>query len=248
MMPSSSENIQKIKKDFGIELSKLKGVIEKLKKEVRNEKLNRNKCKDYLFELRSHLKNLGKFEWNLYHSFGLDLEYGKIIESFDPGLKRLGHLAFTDIDSSRVNDAEIRNKIYAFTSDLDNYIVSFKSWPFFIDITGLSKIAELVGEQPGGLDENWATASCYLSAMEIVTNKKRKELELKDDKKKFNEKFKELLKKLEEQGTKISEVERQLQTTFWNIRHKVIHAGYSPTQEELELITNWSKKIIDLII
>jgi hypothetical protein len=117
--------------------------------------------------------------------------------------------------------------------------------PLSLSLIGLSQIAELITMKPE-FTENWATATCYLSAMEACVNKKREELGLKKETKKFKEKFRELLEALQEKGLKVSELEKELPPIFWNIRHKVVHAGYSPSNEELELIITWVKKIITL--
>lgn len=119
-------------------------------------------------------------------------------------------------------------------------------------ITGISKINELIGEELAGLDENWTAAACYLCAIDIATNKKRKELGLiKDEKtegrKSFYERFDELVKVLETNKTEINQVTKQLPKHFWQIRTEVVHYGYSPNQEELDLITKWSKNIINAI-
>jgi len=101
--------------------------------------------------------------------------------------------------------------------------------------------------KPAGLDENWAAANCYLSAMEIVVNKKLREEGIETEARDFANKFKDLLRALENRGVRVSGLEKELPPLFWRLRHEVVHAGYSPTQEDLDLVILWVKKVIRLV-
>jgi len=43
-------------------------------------------------------------------------------------------------------------------------------------------------------------------------------------------------------------MDKELPKLFWDIRHKVIHEGYSPNDEELDLITKYSMRIFKLLL
>jgi TRAP-type C4-dicarboxylate transport system substrate-binding protein len=64
----------------------------------------------------------------------------------------------------------------------------------------------------------------------------------------FKNNYKTLLAKLKEKNIEVSELEKQLPNIFWDIRNKVVHEGYSPTPEELEIITKYIEKILTLLI
>lgn len=111
-------------------------------------------------------------------------------------------------------------------------------------------MGELVGAKPAGLDENWLVANSYLSAMEIVVNKARSRLNLdvSTDRKDFIDRFKELAAALEARGILLSSLERQLPGPFWRIRNDVIHGGYSPDEQELELLVTWAKRLVTAVL
>ena len=129
---------------------------------------------------------------------------------------------------------------------LDSFVTNLSD-KLLLPLTGIAQIGELVSTKPFGLDENWAVANCYLSAMEIAINKRLKEEGIKSDEKEFTNKFKTILNVLENKGVKISELEKEFPSAFWKLRNQVIHAGYTPTEEELDLIITWVKKILKLM-
>lgn len=256
---------EQIINNLSITLGKTKGIINRLKKEVKNQNLNRNECKDILFDLKTNsmvIKHYFIDLMTLYCSriymfsdvekiFNTDIcqEVGKI---FDIIINKINSLVTYDIDNVQYyNDQKIRNEIYDLTSTLELLIEMNLTKGFSKGIIGLSKINELIGEKLAGLDENWTIAACYLCAIDIAVNKKRKELGLTTDEKtergkSFDTKFDELIKKLET-NKEINKVTKQLPKSFWKIRIDVVHYGYSPNQDELELIIKWSKNIINLI-
>jgi len=86
--------------------------------------------------------------------------------------------------------------------------------------------------------------------MEIVVNKARSvlNLDVKTDRKDFTDRFKELTVALEAKGVSLSSLERQLPGPFWRIRNDVIHGGYSPDEQELELVVTWVKRLVTAIL
>jgi len=153
-----------------------------------------------------------------------------------------------EIDSSSYfKDEDIRSDITKFAYYID-FSITALSDSLSLPLTGMAQLQELISIKSLGLDENWLVSICYLSAMEIIVNKKQKELNIKVEKDSFEARFKALLKNLESKGIKISELEKELPPTFWKIRNQVVHEGYSPTQDELDLIIPWVKKIIMLLL
>lgn len=68
------------------------------------------------------------------------------------------------------------------------------------------------------------------------------------DKKDFAEKFKALATALEAKGLSLSSLEKQLPGPFWRIRNDVVHGGYSPDEQELELVVTWVKRLVTAVL
>jgi len=107
---------------------------------------------------------------------------------------------------------------------------------------GLPKISEFITTFPL-FTNNWAVAACYLTAIEIMVNRKLEELGLERGTS-FRDNYNKLLKKFKEQNVEISELEKRLPTVFWDVRNKVIHGGYSPAYTELGTITTYVEKVL----
>lgn len=60
----------------------------------------------------------------------------------------------------------------------------------------------------------------------------------------FKEKFKAVTEKLSDKDVKLAKLEVQLPQVFWDLRHKVVHAGYEPNNEELNTIISWTLQIL----
>ncbi len=115
-----------------------------------------------------------------------------------------------------------------------------------------------------GFTDNWAVAVVHLTAIEIAMNWRRESLRRKgasvnDFKviniggqnvsvpKKFYERLDETLRLMETyDGVEIKGILRTLPQSFWILRNQVVHMGYSPTDDEIRLIVEWSRKLVDL--
>lgn len=115
-----------------------------------------------------------------------------------------------------------------------------------------------------GFTDNWAVAVVHLTAVEIAMNWRRESLRRRgvsvDDfkviniggqnvsvPKKFYERLDETLRLMETyDGVQIKGILRTLPQSFWPLRNQVVHMGYSPTDDEIRLIVEWSRKLVDL--
>lgn len=241
-------------------MSRVKGATERLEIETKQEKIDRVSCRAFLVELKTSLERLRYFFVKECKSYLQKIRPSNLLETLvlawatptiEQAINNKLSSLISNVDSaiyqldtpSYYNDEAIRKTIANLSISLDSFFTALSD-SLSLPQTGISRIAELVAMKPVGLDENWATAICYLSSMEIVVNKKRQELQLGNEKKDFVEKFRELLKASENRGIKLSELEKELPQAFWKIRHKVVHAGYCPKRDELELIIDWVKKVI----
>ena len=171
--------------------------------------------------------------------------------------------AISLLERPELKDENIKDVIVSLAEDLE---VSINKFEHILDLkSGIIKISEFLSAFPQ-FTENWSIAVCYLTAMEIVVKNKLKELglmptgEFKKDAvenkpkeqeqeptRGFKKHYEDLLKYLKNKGIEVSELEKQLPKIFWDIRNKVVHEGYSPSFEELEIITKYIEKLLALL-
>ena len=135
-----------------------------------------------------------------------------------------------------------------FSYVIDEIATYYSGYKKYNELIGKIKLLEPIDNlidvmQKVSLNHRWAVAACYLTAMEIVINKKLKEMGI-EVAEGLESRFRALLKALEDKGVKVGELERMLPKVFWNVRHKVVHAGYNPSRDELDIITKGTRSII----
>ena len=252
--------------DLRVEAGRLNGCVQRIRREIDAQKIARLACRSVLLELKltiERMKLLFLRQWNSYVENMPSSDFLSMMVKVwgsGVGMERIEHgfaSRASTIDSAiywldnpqTYDDTQIRRSLsdlilstHSFIDLLDSEILAKVSSP----LVGFYSLAELVGNKPFGLDERWLVANSYLSAMEIAVNKKRKELQI-TGKADFVEKFNQLVKALEQKGTEVRSLEKQLPSAFWKIRNEVVHEGYSPDEEELTLIVDWVKKILALL-
>ncbi|TDA41939.1 MAG: hypothetical protein DSO07_01920 [Thermoproteota archaeon] len=243
------------------ELGKIKGYAEELNIEISKEKIDRLSLRQILVDLRLSSERIWFFLSKLTKTYleqlkpdsslqnilliyevkqEIDHRFTSLISSVNSVIHQLDETSYyTDID--------IRRSITELISSL-NLSITLLTDALSLTLTGIAQIEELISNKFIGLSERWAVAICYLSAMEIIVNRKLQKEGIKMDGKDFADKYKALLRILENKGVKVSKLEKELPSAFWKLRNQVVHAGYNPTPEELDLITTWVKKIIKLAI
>lgn len=242
------------------EIGKLKGDIKNLWDLSKQIPLNRADCKNTVLEIRKSLKVLWEVvqdailerlgELKFEERFLFMIIAGKepevvVKEAFRyPPYESEISTVISRLDSPEYyKDKEVIESISRLVEGLEAELSKLE---LKLGLKyGISKISEFLATFPQFTD-NWVVAVCYLSAMEIMVKNKLKELKL--DIKEFKDNYEKLLQKLKERGLEISELERRLPTIFWDIRNKVIHEGYSPSSDELEVITKYIEKVLTLLI
>ncbi len=91
-----------------------------------------------------------------------------------------------------------------------------------------------------GLSVNWAVGALALTLIEIVVNKKLKELGL-DTEGSFDKKVRRISEFARKFGVNVPDL---LARPFYDARSKVIHWGVEPTSEELELIISYLRSLM----
>ena len=243
------------------EIGKLRGNIKLLWNLSKETELNRHDCKNLVLEIRKSLKIVFELAQGLLidRIEGLDsdkrllltLITGKDPETFVkealryPAYESDVSNVISRLDSPELyKDKEVRESISRLVEKLEAElsVVEVK-----LDMRyGLPKISEFIAMFPQFTD-NWAVAACYLTAMEIMVNRKLEELGLERGTG-FKDNYNKLLEKLKEQNVEISELEKRFPSVFWDVRNKVIHLGYSPTENEVETITTYTERVLGTLM
>jgi len=255
----SEENIQD---GFGfgliLEFKKLKTISTKIKGEIKKEPIDRLLLKEHLFEIGSVISTVSQYlkasSPDLQEKNFLGESREHVIKVYEDLFKGVTNYAQNIDNIEQFPDSKIRNDVFMLITGYTVEMNSFETYCLAKDIaiTPFAKIMEFTSEKLLGLDETWAAAACHLSAFDILVNKKRKELGIAkkpEDEKKldFYTKFDALVKELESNSGELSKITKQMPKLFWPIRVDVIHYGYVPSAEELDLIINWSKSIMKVI-
>ncbi len=112
-------------------------------------------------------------------------------------------------------------------------------------VGGLEWIPRLLELKELGLDERWAAATCYLAGMEIAINKALDGMNLTGEQNEdFTKKFGRLTVALKDKGKPLTGLSKQFPQAFWRLRNDIIHAGYCPASDELELIIKWVREMM----
>ena len=252
----------------------LEELLEKLKYELSREKLNRSRVQDTLFkckELLDSLKILSK-RYNDETQSKLFIQFLNLaqraqsrggavsaeevfsifatpklpvndIESLSSYISTLLTL-FTHA-SDKLSDEYYREKLYEVAPKIKELVegiaVSVGTTP-----GTLSRLGRLVSlTSSWSFSENWIVAVVYLQALEVIVNKLVKELNIEVPKEAgFKDKFKAVIEKLRDKAVELAKLEEQLPQVFWELRHKVVHAGYEPRKDELNTIISWTLQIL----
>jgi len=159
------------------------------------------------------------------------------------------------VSSSKVyyqDTSLVKNTIYILINSFKIFIERINTLflkPAKKGITETWSIKEFILQNPLGLNMNWIASTCYLSAIEILTIRKRQELGIVKDNKTevklpFNQKLDELLKEIEDRGKHLDKKMLGFQKMLRDYRTQVIHYGYIPNDKELGLIIEYSNKTL----
>jgi signal recognition particle subunit SEC65 len=254
---SSEATVIRVSKELG----RLKGNLKYLWELSKQSPLDRDSCKNALLEIRKSfrlllacvqdiilesLRGLKPREYTILSIFiGKSpeewvKEFFKGPSYYESEISMI--ISFLD-QPEYYKDNDIKDRIASLVEKLE---VSISELERKLSLKqGVAKISEFLATFPQ-FTENWSVAICYLTAMEIMVRRKLKELGVKPTGQ-FKNVYETLLAKLKDKGIEVSELEKQLPKIFWDIRNKVVHEGYSPTSEELEIIIKYIEKILTLI-
>jgi hypothetical protein len=182
--------------DLPFETGKIKGSLERLKVEVEKEQIDRLKCRVILTEIQAAYEKMKYFILREWDSYLQKVPVGDPLSTFAAVWgPKLGRDNIESSLSSKV--ASVTSAIYSIDSPqyydtasvrrtLSELVIATESWLTVLDkeifqskaLGAYSRLGELVGAKPAGLDENWLVANSYLSAMEIAVNKVWSQLNL----------------------------------------------------------------------
>jgi len=135
---------------------------------------------------------------------------------------------------NRINEESDEIIIDMITMFYSEFMTILNALEQLLDIpSGLQYLIPLIEKY--GVNINWIVAITYLSKMEVVVNNALKRLGVSVEGG-FKERVNALLKELEKRGVQFGELEKLLTSTFWDLRNKVVHGGYTPSEKELQII------------
>jgi len=257
-------------------LESLREVLEQLKNELyKTKNLNWARIERLLFKVKSVLEALAE-NIKVYNDLQRSLVFNKLVEIIQKA-QRGEQLSILDLISLQTYEmpldniknvieytaiilpfvgeckAEVlcREKVYEAVSRVEAIIenISGRLGVYTSPLVQLVGLKSLVAKL--GLNENWIVAIAYLQSLEITVNKLVKELSIQvNEEAGFKDRFRTLIRHLKEKA-KIEELtlfEKRLPEIFWDLRHKVVHAGYSPRKDELNTIIQWTTKILEKLM
>jgi hypothetical protein len=179
-------------------------------------------------------------------------QIGTQIGQFFSGLTKAIDNVISTVDNSRPSDENtIRQAVTALYWPYVDFGILFGKINIVLDLDpmgGLAWISRLVAIDSLSLDERWATATCYLTALEIAVNRAVKSLGIDASEiEEFHDKFSKVLVILGKKGRPVTGLSRMLPPAFWKLRNDVVHTGYSPTAQEMEIIIPWVREAIKAV-
>lgn len=248
---------EEVRKEIVYESLQLLNYLSALEEEMSKGDINRNKCKILWGRVKTSLntiKNLLNANSLIKNSPSLSkVLYDYLYDnSLDSRVEELINNPIPDFIISEFNDpvrviSDIRlclRRIWGF------YGISDEFFPMI-------RMMRFVSKNPLKLNQNWAVAVVYLTALEIAVNTKRKEFGLRDTKeisengerrvvhKTFEERFRELVKVTQGSDLNFKGIKRELPQAFWKVRNDVVHGGHIPDDEELKFIIEWVERIVN---
>jgi len=215
-------------------IAKIKKLLNELRELPNTKPIDRGRCIQILSELYAPFTFL----------VSLLITYKKLSRPGDR-LKESNYAPWTDSFTDAIDMImEVCRQNESFNDDTIIYIVSV----FYGAVTSLVSSIEQIFQIPSGLkhlvtliekykfDSNWIVAVAYLTVMEIAVNRKLRELGINVGSGDFKIRVDALLKELENRGLQLGELEKLLPPVFWRLRNEVVHGGYTPSDEELQII------------
>lgn len=150
----------------------------------------------------------------------------------------------------RVPPEYLKEKIRGTLRDLHTLLARIEA-DYGFKPSPLSLAFELVSitKNRWGFGERWVVAMCYLSALDIALNRVFKLLELEGEAEKiqFKDKATKVLEALGRRGFDAGVLLKKLPDDLWDLRNKIVHAGYEPSDKELDIITGAVKELLRLL-
>ena len=151
--------------------------------------------------------------------------------------------------SDKLNDEYYREKLYEVIPKIKALAEGIAASIGGAELGALPKLGRLLTlTTKWEFGEKWAVAMAYLQALEVIINKLIKDYSIQvEEKAGFKMKFQAVVKVLKDKAVELAELEKQLPPVFWDLRHKVVHAGYEPSNEELDTIITWTLQILEKV-
>lgn len=238
-----------------IELGKIKGYNELLKNEISLQKLDRIKLKKNLYDLITPLESLNLIGDLIAKTQTKNLSWKGVEDIITLRIKKLQELAMGIENTSLYPEDILRNSIFLLTKNITLILQAADlgigdGAPEYI---GLSDMGEFIVQNRSNLNQSWIVATCYLTSIDVMINKKRIEFKIthsdknKEAKISFEQRFSELVEEMKKQDIQLDGILSSMTRTFWDMRTKIVHYGEIPNSKELQLICEYSKEILHML-
>jgi len=251
---------------LGAEVIKLRGYLDRLWNLTKSEKLDRKECLNAISDVDRSLNAVFNALTLYFSKENAKLSPQELVSKEHDRLSLI-ELAFYNALSKAItrggsnfyvivlasikhmlehpehySDRFIIRATRLFCKELESDILLLEG--FFELRRGVHLISELTSRFPQ-FTENWAIATLYLSAMETAVMKSLSERGEKIENE-FKENVVKLVVALKEEGVHIGGLDEVLPPAFWELRNKVFHEGYSPTDEEIRTVITFVRKFLEL--
>jgi len=264
-------NVQPLVTEIAYRLRYIEAVIKELKLSLGRERLDKQHVHTLLFEIRSALGVLvpmlerynNAIQWEaLVRSMKLvatksttsSTQFDELIRALQvPRIptKDVENLSF-HIDvllalfthaSDKLSEEYYREKLYDLIPKVEAFVESVLNVVGSDRLSNLGRLIALTSRW--GFGERWMVALAYLQALEVMVNKIVKEQNIKvPENAEFKERFRTVLEYLRNKNVELAKLDEKLPPVFWELRNKVVHAGYEPTEDELDTIVTWTFNIM----
>ncbi|ADM27565.1 hypothetical protein Igag_0735 [Ignisphaera aggregans DSM 17230] len=149
--------------------------------------------------------------------------------------------------SDKLGDEYYREKLYELIPKIKAFVEHVLHIVGADTLSSLAKLIALTNHWNFG--ERWLIAVAYLQALEIIINKliENQNIEIPENAG-FKEKFKAIMEHLRDKDIELVKLEEKLPPVLWELRNKIVHAGYEPSEDELNTIMTWTYNIISKLM
>lgn len=237
------------------ELGKITEWTENLKDHATNEKINRIQCIRILNDISLSMSNANFLLEKMPGTKKASPSQKAATKKIDELTDSINSLAENIENTTTWEESLLRSKLFQLSRTLTSIILGMDlGFRKKFGLPAISSIGSFIANKSLNLTEPWVIANCYLAAIDVTVNKLREKFKIahptakKEMNTPFDQRYQQLVDEMKKNGYTISEVLGSLANHFWDMRTKIIHYGFVPNQKELQLIVDYSKEILKMLL